>query len=342
MRRVTFLGSLLIVGLLSLLGAASQQSPARQQQARSIDVEKVRDNLFVLRSVAPMESANGGGNTAVLIAPSGVVVVDTKNPGWGGLILSKIQELTSKPVTTIINTHGHWDHVSGNVDFPATVDIVAHVNARGNMTNMAPISGLATPCGDPEGYACKVLEPVVDRPSDGPWPQPNVFKGRNGKGLPTKTFKDKLSLGSGPDRVDLYYFGRGHTNGDTFVVFPALRAMHGGDIVGGKGIPLLDANSGGSGVAIPDTLRKAADTIANVDTIIPGHGPLRAWSHVREYADFNRDFLTAVQEAKKAGKSVDEVVTSWKVPRRYADAGYSEPQSAALKRNVQIIYDELK
>jgi len=207
---------------------------------------------------------------------------------------------------------------------------------------MAPISGLATPCGDPEGYACKVLEPVIDRPSDGPWPQPNVFKGRNGKGLPTKTFKDKLSLGSGPDRVDLYYFGRGHTNGDTFVVFPALRAMHGGDIVGGKGIPLLDANSGGSGVAIPDTLRKAADTIANVDTIIPGHGPLGAWSHVREYADINRDFLTAVQEAKKAGKSVDEVVTSWKVPRRYADAGYSEPQSAALKRNVQIIYDELK
>src|SRR3989442_8249432 len=97
MRRVTFLGSLLIVGLLSLRGAASQQSPARQQQARSIDVEKVRDNLFVLRSVAPMESANGGGNTAALIAASGVVVVDTKNPGWGGAILSQDQELAPQP-----------------------------------------------------------------------------------------------------------------------------------------------------------------------------------------------------------------------------------------------------
>jgi hypothetical protein len=96
-----------------------------------------------------MESANGGGNTGVFITTNGVVVVDTKNPGWGRLILSKIQELTSKPVTTIINTHGHWDHVSGNVDFPATVEIVAQENARVNMTKMAQISGLATPCGDP-------------------------------------------------------------------------------------------------------------------------------------------------------------------------------------------------
>jgi glyoxylase-like metal-dependent hydrolase (beta-lactamase superfamily II) len=142
--------------------------------------------------------------------------------------------------------------------------------------------------------------------------------------------------------VDLYYFGRGHTNGDAFVVFPALRAMHGGDIVGGRGIPLLDANNGGSGVAIPDTLRKAADTIANVDTIIPGHGPLRTWSDLRESADFNRDFLAAIQEAKNAGKSVDEVVSSWKMPTRYANAGYAAPQPAALRRNVQIIYDELK
>jgi hypothetical protein len=122
--------------------------------------------------------------------------------------------------------------------------------------------------------------------------------------------------------VDLYYFGRGHTNGDAFVVFPALRAMHGGDIVGGRSIPLLDANNGGSGVAIPDTLR--------------------TWSDLREYADFNRDFLAAIQEAKNAGKSVDEVVSSWKMPTRYANAGYAAPQPAALRRNVQIIYDELK
>ena len=59
---------------------------------------------------------------------NGVTVVDTKNPGWGQPILDKIKELTPKPVTMIINTHTHGDHVSGNVEFPATVDIVVQEN----------------------------------------------------------------------------------------------------------------------------------------------------------------------------------------------------------------------
>ena len=51
----------------------------------------------------------------------------------------------------------------------------------------------------------------------------DAFKGDNARFLPKRTYTDKLSLGSGKDRVDLYYFGAGHTSGDTFVVYPALR-----------------------------------------------------------------------------------------------------------------------
>jgi glyoxylase-like metal-dependent hydrolase (beta-lactamase superfamily II) len=71
--------------------------------------------------------------------------------------------------------------------------------------------------------------------------------------MPKKTFKDRMTIGTGADRIDLYYFGRGHTNGDAWVVFPALRAMHAGDIFSGKNIPGLDAVNGGSGLAIADT-----------------------------------------------------------------------------------------
>jgi hypothetical protein len=61
---------------------------------------------------------------------------------------------------------------------------------------------------------------------------------------------------------------------------------------------------------------------------------------LKEYADFNREFLAAVRDAKKAGKSVDDVANSWTMPTKYA--GYAAPQPVRLKSNVQVIFDELK
>ena len=57
----------------------------------------------------------GGGNSVVFVTSDGVVLVDTKMAGWGRPLLDKLTELTPNPVITIINTHTHFDHVSGNV-----------------------------------------------------------------------------------------------------------------------------------------------------------------------------------------------------------------------------------
>src|SRR5262245_981312 len=115
MSRKALLATVITAGAFSIAAAAYQQPAATD---KVVEVEKLKENLFVLRGV------NGGGNTAVFVQASGVTVVDTKNPGWGAPILAKIKELTPKPVTTIINTHTHGDHVSGNVEFPATVEVV--------------------------------------------------------------------------------------------------------------------------------------------------------------------------------------------------------------------------
>src|SRR5678815_1531964 len=124
--------------LTAFTGAAlkGQQPPQPAPSAALLDVEKLADNLFVLK---PGGGVNSGGNTAVFVTGNGVTVVDTKIPGWGKPILNKIKELTGKPVTTIINTHTHYDHVSGNVEFPATVDIVAQENTAANMKLMKPV-----------------------------------------------------------------------------------------------------------------------------------------------------------------------------------------------------------
>jgi len=275
------------------LSLAARQPPA-QQGPKVVEVEKIKDNLFMLKG--------GGGNTAVYVGAAGVTVVDAKNPGWGQPILDKIKELTPKPVTLLINTHTHGDHVSGNVEFPATVDIVVQENTKTNMEKM------------------------------------DIFRQNNGKGMPKKTFKDTMTLGSGKDRVDLYYFGRGHTNGDAWIVFPDLRVAHAGDIFSGKNLPLLDMNNGGSGVDIGDSLAKAHAGIKNVDTVITGHSTLMTWNDVAEYAQFNKDFLRDARAAASAGKSADEFAAGWKAAEKYK--GYNV-QDARLKTNAQAVYKEI-
>ena len=139
MRRRMVLGGLLMVGVLSIAVAAQQQAAPPKPSASAIKVEKLADNLYVLNALA----AGGGGNTSIFITAAGVVVVDTKNPGWGQPLLDKIKTITTKPVTTIINTHTHGDHVSGNVEFPANVDIVVQENTKANMGAMRPASFVA-------------------------------------------------------------------------------------------------------------------------------------------------------------------------------------------------------
>jgi hypothetical protein len=108
----------------------------------------------------------------------------------------------------------------------------------------------------------------------------------------------------------------------------------------GKTPPIIDANAGGSGIQYPETLTKAYNAIKDVDTIITGHAmTTMPWSDLKIYADFNRDFLNAARDAKKAGKSVDEFTTSWKNPEKYT--GYPAAQPARVKSNAQVIYDEL-
>lgn len=318
MNRATILAALLIAGALTTISSPLPQAPARgaqrgaaapqQPSAAGLTVDKIRDNLFVLRG--------GGGNTAVFITANGVVLVDTKIAGWGKPIIERVRELTSQPITTIINTHTHYDHVEGNVEFPGSVEVVTHENTAKLMPEMREVYGIQTPGR-------------------------NVFKESNGVGLPRRTFSDRLTLGSGNDRIELHYFGRAHTSGDAFVVFPALRVLHTGDAFPNRGIPIIDGNNGGSGVAYPDTIANVA-RLQNIDVVITGHNATTVtMADVAQYAEFNRALLDAVRAGKKAGQSIDEVANSWKVPEQFLKAGFAQPAVGRLRSNVEVVWKEL-
>jgi cyclase len=288
MRRAGILAVLLAAGSVAVaVGAARGQA----QQPQTAEIEKVRENLFVI--------TGGGGNTAAFITDKGVVLVDTKLANWGERIMEKVKSVTDKPVTTIINTHTHGDHVGSNEFFDPSVEIVAHENTKTNMAKM---------------------DALKDKP----------------QAMPDRTFKDKLSLMSGKDRIELYYFGRGHTNGDAWVVFPALRVVHTGDLFPRKGTPLIDVNNGGSGVEYPATLEKAIKGIRNVETVIPGHSAVTDWAALTEFTEFNRAFLTSVQNAVKSGKTAEQAIAEIKLPEKF-----SAYQMQGVKDNVTKIYTEL-
>ena len=315
MRRGIVLGLLIAFGVLSLT-LAGYQGQQQQRRAKVPDIYKVRENLYVIGGSQPeVRDEFTGGNTAVWITAKGVVVVDTKNPGWGQMILGKIKSVTDKPIIMVLNSHLHSDHAGSNIEFPATVEFIAHEYIRTTWTKASctPVAN----CG--------------------------AFKGDNAKYLPKRTFKDKMSVLDGKDRIDLYYFGRGHTGGDTWVVFPAARVVHVGDLYRPKVLPFMDVDNGGSGVAFPETLAKGVAAITNVDNVIPGHGPVMTWDDLKTHRDFMQDFVNYVKAAIKAGTSVDEMSRAYTVPARFR--GYMEGAQGdrqRVKEDAQIVYTELQ
>src|SRR5204862_5474607 len=277
MRRAILLGTLIAVGGLSLAVSGQAPGPSAKSIA-AIKVEKVKDNLYILTGSGVEDlTAFSGGNVAVFITDAGVTLVDAKLPGFGPTIVDRVKSVTNKPITRIINTHTHGDHTGSNEFFGATIDTIVQENTKANMAKM------------------------------------DEFTGPKAQFLPKKTYKDRMKIGSGKDEIDLYYFGRGHTNGDAFVVFPALRTMHVGDIFAWKALPYVDAANGGSVIEQPRTLAKAVATVRNVDTIINGQIPVSTWEDLQDYAQFKKEFADFVLKVMKEGKTAAQEDDVWKL-----------------------------
>jgi|RhiMetdeSRZDD1v2_1073273.scaffolds.fasta_scaffold157388_1 cyclase len=321
MKRLLVLGTIIAIGLILIsAGVIAQQAGQRGPEGAGAPAGQGgggqgRGGGAGLGAIGMIQKVadrlymipGGGGNTAVFVTANGVVIVDTKLANNGQAILDRVKSVSDKPITYIINTHTHGDHTGSNQFFPANVEIVTQENTKTNMEKM------------------------------------DVFKDpANKNGLPDKTFKDKMTLLSGPDSIDLYYFGPAHTNGDAFVVFRALRAMHAGDVFATRGQPLIDVPNGGSGIAYPDTIKKATSSIKNVDTVITGHtttGPL-TWQDFVDYGEFNRLFLEHARKSKAAGKTAEQAMADLKLPDKFKDYNLTGGRGGP-GGNFNVIYQEL-
>lgn len=216
-----------------------------------------------------------GGNTVVFVRENDVVLVDTKLPNSGEAILAEVRKVTDKPVGMIINTHSHPDHIGSNNQLVqlagGDVTVVAQANTARRMA-----AG-----GGPFGPARVDTE-----------------------------FTNSLTLGEGADRIEVHYFGAGHTDGDAFVVFPAARTMMAGDIYAWHMSPLIDPGSGGSVLALPTTLARAYYTLKNVDHVIQGHGGVSTWEEFRSFMQFNRALVAQAEQTLLTGGTPEDALAA--------------------------------
>lgn len=266
-----------------------------------------------------------GNNTNILalVAETGIVLVDTLGRGWGPAIRAALNNITDLPVTTIVNTHAHEAHSGGNFEFQSVVTILAHENTKSQMERM------------------------------------EIFQGPNARFLPTETFRQSMTLLDGIDRIELHHFGAAHTDGDIVVVFPEKGIAYLGDLFARTGVPRVDRNLGGSGLAYPNTLQRTlteieyftefvrGPEIRTFDRIVPGHQappddtPLLSWFtwvDLEKYVSFTNELVEVIENSKSAGDSVGEAVVLVDTLLNQ----YPEYMSGGSKRIVETIFAELE
>jgi glyoxylase-like metal-dependent hydrolase (beta-lactamase superfamily II) len=160
----------------------------------------------------------------------------------------------------------------------------------------------------------------------------NMVKG-NQAGPPRITFSDKASIRLGGKELRAHYFGRGHTNGDAVILFPAHRVLHTGDLFV-AGAPFIDYANGGSAVAWTDTIEKAL--ALDFDRVIPGHGPIMTRADLVKWKESFAKMRSKVSELKHGGKSKEEVAALLKLEE------FGWKSSPLFGRSVPGIYEEVR
>ncbi|HJO12529.1 MAG: MBL fold metallo-hydrolase [Gammaproteobacteria bacterium] len=276
-----------IRNLLTLLACLLLPSLAIGQDFDNIQITTipVRDNIYMLQG--------SGGNIGVSIGDDGTLIVDDQFAPLTDKIAAAIAELSSRPVTFVVNSHFHYDHSDGNENFGrAGALIVAHDNARKRMESTQVLSN---------GRVQERYERA---------------------GLPTITYFDDMRFYFNGEPVDIVNTGDGHTDGDTQIYFRQANVIHTGDMFVRYGLPFIDQNNGGSLDGMIDALSNVASLIDDDTIIIPGHGQLSTRNDLLEY----RDMLVVVRgnlvRAKVQDLSVEEMLET-----EPAD-GYAQPNAS--------------
>jgi cyclase len=255
------------------------------------------------------------GNSTVLVNERDVIVVDDHvSPAAAWVLLEEIKAITDKPVTTVVNTHFHFDHAHGNQIFAPGVQIIGHEFTRRAL--------LDDPVSKPlyqSFYSVKTLEGQIENLKKRVASEQNAAARdklqtqltsvennyASQKELrptpPNVTLTTQMTLFRGDREIQIRYLGRGHTAGDIVVYLPKEKAVITGDLLT-SGTSNMSDSYPVEWAATLEELKKL-----DFDTVIPGHGDaFTDKAKIDYFAAYLRDVWSTVSALKKQGVSAEE------------------------------------
>jgi len=263
----------------------------QQREVLPVRLEKISERLF---EILEGRGARGG----VYIGDNGVLVIDAKmNKSSVDQTIAEIEKITDKPIKYLVNTHSDGDHIWGNQYFPQTITFIAHENCRKEL-----------------------FHPRRDgTPSE--WNKPELMPF-----MPSITFRDKMDIYLGSKKVELWYFGVGHTTGDAVVYFPEEKTAFLGDQIFWGRPQLIHSYKGGNSFEHVKTLTKMLETL-DAEKYCSGHSEILDRQAIRKHIGEMKARQEKVKSLIEKNKTLEEI-----------KAEFNENES----RLIEGIYDEIR
>jgi glyoxylase-like metal-dependent hydrolase (beta-lactamase superfamily II) len=247
-----------------------------------------------------------GGTIGFLLSKKGIVVVDAQFPDTSKHLIDELKKKSEKPFKLLINTHHHGDHTAGNISFKGiTEHVLAHENSLKNQKNVA----VAQKTEDKQLY-------------------------------PDQTFSDTWCEKFGKEKICLYYYGKGHTDGDAIIHFQHANIVHMGDLVFNRRHPFIDRSAGASMKSWMEVLDKSVKKFDKNTIFIYGHAAEGAEvtgkaDDLKKFSEYLGQVLDFAEKEIKAGKTKEEFLKNTVIP------GNTEWKGDGIQRPLQAAYEEL-
>ncbi len=307
-------------------------------QQEKISLHWVAGSVYVI--------TGAGCNVVFWVTVEGILVVDSgEKPSLTEKVLSKIREISDRPIRYLVFTHYH--HIIGAEGFPSSAIVISHQNTRDNIPLYRKILSelFEKNIGDLERKAAQLEKdnsPELEKVRmelELRMKQRESIKQQKDI-LPHMTFDTNITIYLGGQLVELLYLGPGHTNGDILAYFPREKVLYIGDLLYTNGwVPRLDGDAGAS----VDNWLNIFHRIAamDVDRIIPGHGETvdkEGYQKISQvFSEYLTDLKAEVKRFIEQGASLEKIKAELKLPK-YQHMGMAE---ILLPWNIEGVYREI-